>query len=135
MLKLKIITPEKQVLEEVALSINCHTVDGEITVLPRHVPMLTLLTDGVITVKTQNGEKLFSAGSGYIETNGENVRILISSASGQEELNEKQIIEVQERAKALLKDKQNKADRSQAFAMLRRATVDLKVLRKVRSKR
>src|SRR3989338_10722656 len=111
MLHVKIITPEKAVFEDDIESLTCQTIDGEITILPQHVPLLTLLRDGVITVRRKTGEEYFSAGSGYIETNGKTARILISHAVGQDELDEKKIQEVEAQAQKLLSEKHEKADR------------------------
>lgn len=132
MLNLKIITPEREVFSDKVEKVSCQTVDGEITILPRHTPLLTLLTEGVITITTKNGQEYFSAGSGYVETDGKNVQILISRALGQEEIDEKTVLEVKNQAEKLLKEQKDKRDRQKAFAMLRRATLDLKVLKKRR---
>lgn len=134
MLHVKIITPERAVYENDVLSITCQTVDGDITLLPEHIPLLTLLKDGVITLRRKEGEEYFSAGSGYVETDGKNVHILISHAVGQEELDEKKIKEVQEQAQKLLSEKGEKADRERAMGMLRRATFDLKIIQKRRKR-
>lgn len=128
-----ILTPEKEILRSEAEFLTCNTRDGEITILPHHVPLLSLLTDGVITVREANKERFFSAGSGYVETDGKTVRVLISHASGQEEIDEKRIQEVEKEARELLQNYKDKKDRDRAMSMLRRATLDLKVLR--RSKR
>jgi len=134
MLQLKIITPKRLVLDQEVDSISCETVDGEITILPRHTPLLTLLTTGVITVKTNKEEEYFSAGNGYVETDGQQVKILISRAMDQSELDEKTIIEVKNQAEELLQEQKSAEDRQKAFAMLRRATVDLKVIKKLKRK-
>ncbi|MFA6005131.1 MAG: ATP synthase F1 subunit epsilon [Patescibacteria group bacterium] len=134
MLHVKIITPEKAVFEDDVESLTCQTVDGDVTILPQHIPLLTLLKDGVITIRRKTGEEYFSAGSGYIETNGKIVRILISHAVGQDELDEKKIKEVEESAQKLLSEKHEKADREKAFGMLRRATFDLKIINKRRKR-
>ncbi len=132
MLKLKIITPEKSVLDREVDSVICQTVEGEITILPRHIPLLTLLREGVITVRSKDKEEYFSAGAGYVETDGKTVRILISSALGQNDLDEKKITEVKEQAEKLLHEQKDSSDRKKAFAVLRRATIDLKVLKKIK---
>lgn len=132
MLNLKIITPQREVLNKSAESVSCTTIDGQITILPRHGALLTLLSEGVIKVKTDGKEEYYSAGSGYVETDGKEVVILISRAAGQEELDEKKIIEVQEEAKKLLKEEKGRAERQRALAMLQRATIDLKVIKKLK---
>jgi len=132
MLNLKIITPEREVLSQPAESVSCMTIDGQITILPRHGALLTLLSEGVIKVKNRDKEEYYSAGAGYVETDGKEVVILISRAAGQDELDEKKIIEVQEEAKKLLKEERGRAERQKALAMLQRASIDLKVIKKLK---
>ena len=134
-LVLSILTPDREVYHGDVERITCHTEEGEITILPHHVPLLALLADGVITIKEPKEERYFSAGSGFIQTNGHEVRILISHGLGQEEVDEKTIEKVKEQAKELLKNYKNTADREDAIAMLRRASIDLKVLDKVKRRR
>lgn len=55
LLKLKIVTPEKLILEEEVESVTIPTKEGEITVLPDHVPLIAPLSSGDI-VSFVNGE-------------------------------------------------------------------------------
>jgi F-type H+-transporting ATPase subunit epsilon len=136
MLLLKIITPEKRVYSNEVKSITCQTTMGEITVLPKHTPLLTLLNSGVITVvDKEDKEQYFSAGSGYIETDGKEARVLITRAIGQDEIDEGRVLEVKNKAEQLLKEQVGDAERKEAFAMLNRAMVDLKVIKKLKYKR
>ena len=136
MLNLKIITPQKKVLEKEVKSISCRTVEGDITILPRHSALLTLLAEGVISVRdSSNNEEFFSCGSGYVETDGKQVQILISRAAGQDEIDEKKVLEAQQQAKKLLTEQKSASDRRQAWAMLQRTSLDLKVINKLKRKR
>lgn len=132
MLHLQIITPERTVYEADVNNVTCHTVEGDITILPHHTSLLTLLSDGIIVVRKDKEEELFSCGSGFVETDGANVRMLISSAFGQHELDEKKIVDVQSAAKKMLTENKSRVDRAAAIGMLRRAEIDLKVLRRRR---
>jgi len=136
MLNLTIITPQKKVLETQAKSVSCQTSEGEITILPRHNSLLTLLKQGLIKVKDDNDqESFFSAGSGYIETDGKEVKILISRAAGQSDLDEKKLIEAAEQAKKILNEQKSASDRRQAWSMLQRTSLDLKVVNKLKKRR
>ena len=55
LLKLKIVTPEKLILEEEVESVTLPTKEGEITVLPDHVPLIAPLASGDI-VAFVNGD-------------------------------------------------------------------------------
>ncbi|MDZ4285011.1 MAG: F0F1 ATP synthase subunit epsilon, partial [Patescibacteria group bacterium] len=55
-LHIKIITPERVVLEEDVDSLSLPTPDGEITVLPNHRPLVSLLATGAMTLR-KGGEE------------------------------------------------------------------------------
>jgi F-type H+-transporting ATPase subunit epsilon len=66
-LKLKIVTPEKLVLEELATSVTLPTLEGEITILPEHVPIIAGLKSGDI-VAIANGEHIpYAVVGGFVE--------------------------------------------------------------------
>ena len=50
-LKLKIITPEKTVFEEMVDSVTIPTTEGEIGVFPMHIPLVSALASGDIVAK------------------------------------------------------------------------------------
>ena len=82
-MKLRIITPRKVVLEEEINSITLPSADGEITILPNHVNLFSLLNEGVVKIKYDRKEDFFAIGGGYVETNGEYVNLLVSRAYSQ----------------------------------------------------
>ncbi|MFA7000345.1 MAG: ATP synthase F1 subunit epsilon [Candidatus Paceibacterota bacterium] len=72
LLKLKIVTPEKLILEEKVMSVTIPTKEGEITVLPDHVPLIAPLASGDI-VAFVNGDYIpMAIVGGFLEVkNGE----------------------------------------------------------------
>ncbi|PJE63570.1 ATP synthase F1 subunit epsilon [Candidatus Roizmanbacteria bacterium CG10_big_fil_rev_8_21_14_0_10_45_7] len=134
-LNVRILTPEKQVYQGNVQEVTCTTPDGEISILPNHMPLLSLLEDGVVILKEDREDRFFSAGSGFIETDGKEVRILISRAYGQQEIDEEEIKLVRERAQKLLEQYPEKKLRAEAFTMLKRATIDSRILKKLKVKR
>ena len=66
-LKLKIVTPEKIVFEEMVDQVSIPTTTGEITVLPDHIPLISELASGDV-VASLNGEHIpFAVVGGFIE--------------------------------------------------------------------
>ena len=66
-LKLKIVTPEHLVLEEMIDQVSLPTTLGEITVLPHHIPLVTELASGDVVAQV-NGEDIpFAVVGGFIE--------------------------------------------------------------------
>lgn len=129
-LHLKIITPKKVVYEKEVDSITLPSYDGEITILPRHSNLFSLLKEGVIKIKIKNDEDYFSIGAGYLETDGKEAVILVSRAYGQDEIDEKFINQAMEEAKKLLSQAQDEKSRQQALSLMRRAIIDSKLLKK-----
>ncbi|USN94962.1 MAG: ATP synthase F1 subunit epsilon [Candidatus Nomurabacteria bacterium] len=83
-LKLKIISPEALVYEsDDVLSINMKTGAGEITVLPKHIPLITTLKTGEIIVK-KTGEKEpvgLSVSRGVLEVREDSKVIILAERS------------------------------------------------------
>lgn len=134
MMKLKVITPKKLVMEKEVLSVMAPTVSGDITVLPRHASLLTLLKEGVITIRGEKSEEYLSVGGGYLETDGKSIHILVSRAFGQDEINEQKTQEAIQKAEAILKETKDHHERDEALASIRRSTIDMKLLSKFRRK-
>jgi F-type H+-transporting ATPase subunit epsilon len=132
MLHLKIITPKKVILESDIDSITLPTAEGEITVLPHHEKLFSLLVEGIITMRTKDEEDNLAIGGGYLETDGKTMQILVSKAYGQNEINEDMTQKAIEKAEQILKETKDQDQRLEASAMLRRSIIDLKLLKKRR---
>jgi F-type H+-transporting ATPase subunit epsilon len=77
-IKLKIATPDGVALNEDVFSINLKTDMGEITILPHHTPLVTVLAIGEIRIKgTKSDIKLYS-GSGVVEVKRGSEVIILS---------------------------------------------------------
>ena len=85
---LRIITPKKKILEEEIRSVTLPSFEGEITILPHHVNLFSLLVEGVVKIKYEKKEDFLAIGGGYVETNGDYVNLLVSRAYGQNEINQ-----------------------------------------------
>lgn len=131
-LHLKVITPKKVVLEEEVASVTVPSSEGEITILPRHVRLLSLLKEGVITIRKKNDEDYLAIGGGYLETDGKDLSILVSRAYGQNEIDEKLTEKAMSDAKQILKESKDHDSRAEAAAILRRSVVELKLLKRKR---
>jgi|YNPMSStandDraft_1061717.scaffolds.fasta_scaffold41256_2 F-type H+-transporting ATPase subunit epsilon len=134
-LNLKIITPKKIIFDGEVLSVTAPSSTGEITILPYHVNLLSLLVEGILKIKKKEGEEEFLAiGGGYLQTDGREVFILVSRAYGQEEINEEEIKKAMNQAKEILSQTKEESQRKEAAAILRRSIIDLKLLKKRKPK-
>jgi F-type H+-transporting ATPase subunit epsilon len=67
-LKLKIVTPEKLILEELVDSVTLPTKEGEITILPNHIPLIAPLSSGDIVAHIDDEDIPVAVVGGFIET-------------------------------------------------------------------
>lgn len=115
-------------------SITVPSASGEITILPHHEHLLSLLQEGVITIRSKETEEYMAIGGGYVETDGKTVNIIVSRAYNQDEIDEETTRQAVEKAKEALSEKADKTERGEATALLRRSLVDIKLLRKARKR-
>jgi F-type H+-transporting ATPase subunit epsilon len=103
-IKFEIVTPERVVLKQEALQVTVPTTSGEITILPDHIPLVSVLQSGVIEVKrADNVVEIMSVSGGFIEVLKDKIVILADTAERAEELDEERIKEAHKRAEELKK--------------------------------
>jgi len=116
-IQFEIVTPERIVLKEQVVQVTVPTKEGEITVLPNHIPLVAVLVSGVIEVRTPKGDiEVMAVSGGFIEVLKDKVVILADTAERAEEIDLKRAEEAQKRAEDL-KGKETRYDREQ-FARL-----------------
>ncbi|MEI6316790.1 MAG: ATP synthase F1 subunit epsilon [bacterium] len=107
LLKLKIITPERTVLEEMVDQVTIPTTEGEITVLPGHIALVCALKSGDIVAK--NGDEIIPMAvvGGFIEIKNDEVAILADFAEHVSEISDDVVEKAKARAQELQKMKDN----------------------------
>ncbi|GAB4111459.1 MAG: F0F1 ATP synthase subunit epsilon [Roseiflexaceae bacterium] len=134
---LEIITAERVVLSDEVDQINAPTKDGRVGILPRHMPLLTILEAGELDI-IKNGEVTpFAVSGGFMEVLPTRVTILADSADRADEIDEARAEEARRRAEELMRDQQSERDMKIAEMELRKALVQLKVagLQKLKKQR
>lgn len=110
-LKLKIVTPERIVFEDMVDSVTATTENGEVTILPNHIPLATLLRAGEMHVMNGKTETLLAASTGLLEVRpGNEVIVLAQTAERSEELELAAIEEAKKRAEEAVSDARRKGD-------------------------
>ncbi len=111
-LKLKIVTPEKLILEEMTEGVSLPTTEGEITVLPDHIPLIVGLASGDV-VAIANGEHVpFAVVGGFVEVkknedNATEVSVLADFAEPVQHISEELVAKAKARAEELKKQMEN----------------------------
>jgi F-type H+-transporting ATPase subunit epsilon len=66
-LKLKIVTPEKLILEEMVDQVTVPTTEGEITILPDHIPLIAGLSSGDVVAFVNSEQVPMAVVGGFLE--------------------------------------------------------------------
>jgi F-type H+-transporting ATPase subunit epsilon len=104
-IKFEVVTPERVVSSQEVVQISVPTTTGEITILPDHIPLVSILQPGVIELKKADGSReVLAVSGGFIEVRKDKVVILADTAERGEELDEARIKEAQRRAEELKKN-------------------------------
>ena len=102
-LTLEIVTPEAKVYSDTIDSVVIPTVEGEIGVLPGHIPLLTQVADGELRV-TKGATTLWLAiGGGFAQIDSDRVRVLAEHAITEEKIDEHAVEAAMKRAEDELK--------------------------------
>ncbi len=136
MLRVDIITPDGTVFEGETDSLSLPTPDGEITILPHHIPLISILAPGTITVRRGGREELFAVSSGVIEVDGFSIRVLADTADRAEALEEAEIERAKATAQALMTERRHDVEGfAEATAVLERELARLRTVRRHRGAR
>lgn len=141
-LKLKIVTLERLVLEEMADQVSLPTTEGEITILPDHIPLIAGLLAGDVVAIT-NGEYVpLAVAGGFVEVKkGENgateVAVLADFAEHVSDLTEDKIEQAKKKSEELKKQLENKevVDFEHFEAELERSLTRVKIADKWRTRK
>ena len=101
--------------------------EGELGVLPRHIPLLTPLRAGTIKVRNDGDEQFFFVAGGFLEVLPDRVTVLADAAERADDIDEARAEEARRRAASLLEQKLSDADVAAASGALARAEARLRL--------
>ncbi len=125
--RLVVVTPEARVFDEAIASVSLPSLDGELTMLPGHEPLIALLGSGQLTVRHSGGSRQLAVHGGVVRVGPGEVKVLTDAAETEEAIDEQRAAEALRRAreaKAASADRQAQAD---AAAAIERALVRLRI--------
>ena len=139
-MNLKLVTLGGVKLDEAVYSVTIPTIDGEISVLPSHEPLVTVAKDGVITVRRAkedpNGQlEYFAISGGVVTIDYSSVQILVDEADHGDDIIEAETQAALERAIKARDEAGNQVEREKAKQLIDRHMVRLKVADLHRRKR
>lgn len=127
LVRFEIITGERVVYAADVESVTLPGVEGELTVLPRHAPLLTMLKPGELVVRRGGEEVAMAVSGGFLEVMPDKVVVLADTAERAEEIDIARAEAARRRAEESLRRATTEEDLARARAALQRALVRLRV--------
>ncbi len=109
-LKLRIVTPERVVLETDVEQVTATAVDGELSILPEHEPLVTALAIDILRYKTNKEDDFAAVMGGILEVKNNEVTVLSDVAELDTEVDVARAHQAKERAEAEKTTKTDKLD-------------------------
>lgn len=117
LMKFKIVTPDGVIYEDEIESVSLPTLSGEITILPHHIPLISVIKAGEIRIAKDNHEIGIAVSSGVIEVRESNdVVVIADTAERAEHIDIERAEQARQRAEELMKQEKFADDRQ--FATL-----------------
>ena len=127
--QLRIVTPDRIFYEGEVSMVEFNTTEGEIGVLPGHIPMTVIVKPGVLMISEEEGVKQAALHSGFAEILPEGVTILAEIVEWPDEIDEHRAEAALERAQERLQNKNAGTDIARAETALLRAMARIEVVR------
>lgn len=108
------------------------TMDGQIGVLPGHMPLVSAATHGIVMVRRKAGDRddtleYYAISGGVIEVSNNTLRVLVDEADNAEEINEAEAQKAFELAQKMKAEAKDQVSLDHAQSLLDRHAVRLQV--------
>jgi F-type H+-transporting ATPase subunit epsilon len=115
MLKIKVVTPDKVLVDEIIDSVSIPTTSGMITVLSKHVPLVSTIKSGEMVVRKAGTGMGYTVFKGLVNVRPHmkgltEVVVLLERSEPIEELDHARAEEALARARALAEENENDED-------------------------
>lgn len=126
---LRIITPERVFYEGPVDMVEFNTTEGEIGILPGHVPMTVIVKPGILNIYEEQGQKEAALHAGFAEILPTGVVILAEIIEWPNEIDENRAEAALRRAQERLESHTPQTDLARAETALQRAVARIEVLK------
>jgi len=128
-MKLRIITPERVFYEGDTQMVEFNTTEGEIGVLPGHIPMTVIVAPGILRIHEENGIRPAALHAGFAEILPDQISILAEVVEWPDEIDKDRANAALRRAQDRIRAKEENLDLERAQVALQRAMARINVLK------
>lgn len=118
---LEIVTPERKVYEKQIDMVVVQAVEGELGILPRHIPLVTPLKIGAVRAKIGEREEYIAVSGGFMEVRRNQVVILAESAELPGDIDLERALAAKSRAERRIAERRDEIDFRRAEIALQKA--------------
>jgi F-type H+-transporting ATPase subunit epsilon len=148
---LRVLSPQGTAFAGEVRSATLPTAEGEITVLARHMPLVSVLTDGEMIIREGEKEISIAIAGGFLDTGGRSpdqaadqapavpgrweATVLSDFAARSDSIEVARVEAAKARAEQLLEERKERGELAMVERDLQRAILQLKVAEKMRTRR
>ena len=103
-LTLRVITPDRIVLDTTASSVRIPAVDGSMGILSGHAPMVAALDMGMLTFQSGGKDEAIFVSGGFVEVSDNTVRVVSEAGERPEEIDEERARDAEQRARTRIEE-------------------------------
>lgn len=135
-LQLKVVSQERELLDTSVDLITAPTVEGEITILPGHIPLVTRLNPGELRYGNERQNDSIVVSRGFLTVAADNqVTVMVDSAVEERSISLAEAEKAVKRAEEVIKLSENERERLKAEAELRWALLQLNIAERSKNSR
>jgi len=131
-LHLKIVTPEKLLVDEEVSQVNVSTEQGILGILPNHANLMAKLEPGELVIKKGGKVDTLAVGDGFLQVADNTLTVMTDLAVNEEDIDEKAVEEAKKRAEQALSQTLSDEEYAETLANLEKSLAQLRIKRRHR---
>ena len=131
-LHLKVVTPEKLLLDEEVSQVNVSTEQGQIGILPNHANLMAKLEPGELVIKKGGKVDTLAIGDGFLQVSNNTLTVMTDLATYAEDIDERAVEEAKKRAEQALEQTLSDEEYAETLAALEKSLAQLRIKRRHR---
>lgn len=130
-INLTIVSQERRLLSESVEQVSAPTPQGQITILPNHIPLFSQLVTGELLYVQNGTPHSFVVSQGFLDMDPDNtLTVIVDSAVHERQISVAQAEEAIKRANETLQRSEDQRELMMAEASLRQAMMEIKLAQK-----
>lgn len=130
-LKIKIVSQQRELAAEQADQLIAQTADGQVTILPGHLPLFSRLTPGELIYRQDGQDHAFAVSGGFIDVGLKNtVMVMVDVATDARDISVQKAEQAIQAAQQTLAKSRDQRELMMAEASLRQALLEVKIAQK-----